>query len=221
MTSARPPARFITLEGIEGAGKSTQLAEIGRVLSARGCPWLATREPGGAPVAERIRALLLDPEPRGLCADAELLLLFAARAEHLAQTIMPALAAGTWVVCDRFIDASYAYQGGGRGLPTSRIAQLEDFVLAAAPRPDLTLLFDLPVALGLARAGRRARPDRIEREDHAFFARVRQTYLDRAVREPQRFRVLDASRPLAEVSAETRALVHAFLDDAPLDDAPA
>lgn len=212
MTQTRSFPRFITLEGIEGAGKTTLVAEIGDELSEWHCPWIATREPGGAPTAERIRAVLLDPEQRELCAAAELLLMFAARADHLHQTIMPALAAGTWVVCDRFVDASYAYQGGGRGIPWSQIDQVAELVLAAAPRPDLTLLLDVPVEIGLTRAKRRAQPfDRIETEDHAFFIRVRQAYLDRAAREPHRFRVLDASRPFAEVSATARAWVRELL----------
>ena len=198
--------RFVTLEGIEGAGKSGALAHLRGVLAAAGIGAVATREPGGTALGEALRALLLDHR-NGMEADTELLLVFAARAEHLARVIRPALAAGRWVLCDRFTDSTYAYQGGGRGVPAERIAALEEWVQGPL-RPDLTLLLDVPPELGLARArgreggaeGASAR-DRFEREDLAFFARVREAYLARARAEPARFRVIDAARPWEEVRA--------------------
>lgn len=199
MTAEAPPlGRFITLEGVEGAGKSTQMVLIRQVLEQLGLGVVLTREPGGAPLAERIRQLLLDPASGGMAIDTELLLVFAARAEHLAKTIRPALARGDWVVCDRFTDASYAYQGGGRGLDPARIGILEDYVQGEL-RPDLTLLFDLPVEVGLARAGKRSVPDRFEGETERFFIAARATYLTRALAEPGRIRLIDACAPLAEV----------------------
>lgn len=203
--------RFITLEGIEGAGKSTQLAVVGRCLAARGIDVLSSREPGGSPLGERVRALLLDPALRGMAADTELLLLFAARAEHLAAKIRPALAKGTWVVCDRFTDATYAYQGGGRGMDRERIALLEDLVQGDL-RPDLTLLLDLPAATGLSRAAARSRPDRFESEAVRFFEDVRARYLAIAASQPQRVCLIDAAGPLDEVSQQVRTRVNAFLD---------
>lgn len=212
-----PRGRFITLEGIEGAGKSTHLAALARGLAARGIPLITTREPGGAPIAERMRALLLDPANAGLDDTAELLLMFAARAEHLAKTIRPALESGTWVICDRFTDATYAYQGGGRGLDAERIATLETLVQGTL-RPDLTLLLDLPPEIGLARARRRGLEraaaegdavgaDRFEVETLDFFEGARAVYLARAAACPERYRVIDATAPLAAVSAAlTQAL---------------
>jgi dTMP kinase len=206
--------RFITLEGIEGAGKSTQLPAAAAALEARGLPVLLTREPGGAPVAERIRSVLLDPDCKGMADDTELLLMFAARAEHLARRIRPALEAGTWVVCDRFTDATYAYQGGGRGLDPGRIRVIEDFVQGAL-RPDLTLLFDLPVSVGLARAGRRSIPDRFEAEAAHFFERVRAAYLERARAEPGRVRVIDADAAPEAVAARVAAALTDFCEAGP------
>jgi dTMP kinase len=194
---------------VEGAGKSTQLAALRAGLAARGIAVVTTREPGGAPIAERMREVLLDPACRGMAADAELLLMFAARAEHIDKTIRPALARGAWVLCDRFTDATYAYQGGGRGLDTARIALLEDLVQGDL-RPDLTLLFDLPVDVGLARAGRRSDPDRFESEAVRFFERVRAAYLARADAEPGRFRVVDAARPAPEVTERVLAILADF-----------
>ncbi len=212
MTAGRPtPGRFITLEGIEGAGKSSQMATIRATLEALGHRVVLTREPGGAPIAERVRQVLLDPANQGMAADAELLLVFAARAEHLAKTIRPALARGDWVVCDRFTDATYAYQGGGRGLDPVRIGLLETFVQGDL-RPDLTLVFDLPVDLGLARAGRRSAPDRFEGETRRFFEGARATYLARARAEPARMRLIDASAPLEAVSQAVIAVIRAFAD---------
>lgn len=197
---------FITLEGPEGAGKSTNRDYLAELLGARGREVVLTREPGGTPLAERIREILLAPAAEPMAVDTELLLMFAARAQHLAQVVRPALARGALVLCDRFVDATYAYQGGGRGVPVERIATLEAFVLGDL-QPDLTLVFDLPVEIGLARAARRGALDRFEQEQRAFFEAVRQTYLDRAQAVPARYRLINASRSLAEVQAELRALV--------------
>jgi dTMP kinase len=190
--------KFITVEGIEGVGKSTNMAYIHRQLQAAGKDVLVTREPGGTPLAEAIRGLLLDPAYTGMDTLCELQLMFAARAEHLARVIRPALAAGQWVLCDRFTDATYAYQGGGRGVDVAVIARLEDLVQGGF-RPDLTLLLDVPVELGLARASQRGALDRFEQEQVAFFERVRHAYLDMARRHPGRYRVIDASQPLEAV----------------------
>jgi dTMP kinase len=189
---------FITVEGIEGVGKSTNMEYIREQLQAAGRDILVTREPGGTALAEAIRGLLLDPAYTGMDMLCELQLVFAARAEHLARLIRPALAAGQWVLCDRFTDATYAYQGGGRGIDTAIIARLEDLVQGGF-RPDLTLLLDVPVATGLARASQRGALDRFEREQAAFFERVRQAYLEQARRHPGRYRVIDASLPLQAV----------------------
>ena len=197
---------FITLEGPEGAGKSTNRDYLAELLGSGGRDVVLTREPGGTPLAERIREILLAPAAEPMAVDTELLLMFAARAQHLAQVVRPALARGALVLCDRFVDATYAYQGGGRGVPVERIATLEAFVLGDL-QPDLTLVFDLPVEIGLARAARRGALDRFEQEQRAFFEAVRQTYLDRAQAVPARYRLIDASRSLAEVQAELRALV--------------
>ncbi|WP_257388184.1 dTMP kinase [Tahibacter caeni] len=200
---------FITLEGGEGAGKSTVLGKVRERLAEAGIDALFTREPGGTGAGEAIRQVLLDPAYRGLCAEAELLLMFAARAQLVREVIRPALAAGRWVLSDRFTDASFAYQGGGRGQPEPRIADLERWA-ADGLRPDLTLLLDLPVAQGLARAGARAgAADRIEQEREDFFERVRAAYRARAAADPGRFRVIDASRPLTDVLDQ----VDAVLDD--------
>jgi dTMP kinase len=202
--------RFITLEGIEGAGKSTHIAHLSAFLSASGIQVVTTREPGGSPVAERIRGLLIDPENTGMDETAELLLMFAARAEHLAKTIRPALASGIWVLCDRFTDATYAYQGGGRGLDPARIALLETLVQGEL-RPDLTLLFDLPPELGLARARRRGAADRFESETSGFFEAVRAVYLERAHANPGRYRLIDAAALLPVVSAQANREIGAFI----------
>ena len=202
---------FITLEGPEGAGKSTNREYLAERLREQGIDVLLTREPGGTPLAERIRELLLDPSDEPMAADAELLLVFAARAQHLQQVIRPALAKGSVVLCDRFTDATYAYQGGGRGLSIERIAQLEQFVQGEL-RPDLTLIFDLPVEVGLARAAARGRLDRFEQEGRGFFEAVRQAYLQRAEQAPQRYRVLDAGQTLAQVQADIDALLPSLLE---------
>ena len=205
-------SQFITVEGIEGAGKSTQLGFIRAVLETAGQRVLLTREPGGTALGEEIRSLLLEQRQDGMSADAELLLLFAARAEHLQQVIRPALETGSWVVCDRFTDATYAYQGGGRGIAWERVAVLENWVQGGL-RPNLTLLFDLPAEAGLARAGRRGLMDRFESEELAFFQRVRRAYLELAARHPGRYRLIDASRAITAVRAEVEALLHTFLQE--------
>lgn len=202
---------FITLEGPEGAGKSTNREYLAERLREQGIGVLLTREPGGTPLAERIRELLLDPSDEPMAADTELLLVFAARAQHLQQVIRPALAKGSVVLCDRFTDATYAYQGGGRGLSIERIAQLEQFVQGEL-RPDLTLIFDLPVEIGLARAAARGRLDRFEQEGRGFFEAVRQAYLQRAEQAPQRYRVLDAGQTLAQVQADIDVLLPSLLE---------
>jgi dTMP kinase len=192
--------QFITVEGIEGAGKTTQLAHLQSILTTAGKTVRLTREPGGTALGEAVRQWLLDHRQEGVGAEAELLLLFAARAEHLRQVIRPALAAGTWVVCDRFTDASYAYQGGGRGITRTRIALLEEWIQGDL-RPALTLLFDLPVAAGLARVGQRGPANRFEQENAAFHQRVRDAYLARAATAPDRYRIIAADRDAAAVSA--------------------
>lgn len=193
--------RFITVEGIEGVGKSTHLKFIRTWLETRGLRVLQTREPGGTPIAEHIRQLLLDSSSDRLSAMSELLLMFAARACHVEQVIRPALMQGYWVLCDRFTDASYAYQGGGRKLPMRNIAALERMVLKRL-KPDLTLLLDAPVRVGMARIRKRGRRDRFEREQHAFFERVRRVYLQRARREPRRIQVIDAGGELRKVQQD-------------------
>jgi len=193
--------KFITVEGSEGVGKSSNLAYIEDYLSNAGINIVRTREPGGTALSEAIRELLLDARQRSMCDDTELLLMFAARAQHLAEVIRPALAAGQWVLCDRFTDATYAYQGGGRGVPMERIRVLEEWVQGEL-RPDHTLLLDMPVAAGLERAGARSEPDRFEQEQHAFFERVRETYLARAQAEPGRIHVIDASPALDKVQVQ-------------------
>jgi len=194
---------FITVEGIEGVGKTTSLEFIQQYLETQGVEVIRTREPGGTPLAEDIRELLLRPRKESVAELTELLLMFAARAQHIEQCIRPALERGTWVLCDRFTDATYAYQGGGRGLDQSRIAQLESLVQGAL-RPDLTILLDLPAKEGMARARARSAPDRFESEAEAFFERVRHCYLQRAAAEPRRFAVIDAAPPLEQVQADIR-----------------
>lgn len=192
---------FITLEGPEGAGKTTNRTFIAEHLEQQGHQVVLTREPGGTELAEKIRELLLAEHSEPVAVDTELLLMFAARAQHIQQLIRPALAAGKIVLCDRFTDATYAYQGGGRGIDEQRIAVLENFVQGDL-RPDLTLLFDLPVNEGMARAKQRGRLDRFEQERQTFFEAVRQNYLARAEAEPMRFRVIAAQHALAQVQEQ-------------------
>ncbi|SFS12607.1 dTMP kinase [Dyella sp. OK004] len=202
--------KFISLEGGEGAGKSTLLAGLREHIVAHGMDLVLTREPGGTELGEAVRAIVLDPARHGMVAEAELLLMFASRAQLVREVIEPALAAGRWVLCDRFTDASYAYQGGGRGQPVERIAELERWATDGLS-PDLTLLLDLPVATGRARAAGRGEADRIEVEADAFFERVREAYRARAAADPVRFRVIDASRTPTEVlQAATAALAPMF-----------
>jgi dTMP kinase len=213
MSGLRTQPRLVTLEGGEGAGKTTVLHALRDALAATGADVVCTREPGGTPLAERIRELLLDPGHEPASPQAELLLMFASRAQHVRETILPALKRGAWVLCDRFTDSSYAYQGGGRGLDLVLIAALEREVVGI--RPGLTLLLDVGVDEGRQRArGRDLVPDRIERERDEFFERVRAAYLARAAAEPQRIRVLDASRPAGEVADEAVSLLRAWMREA-------
>jgi len=202
--------RFITLEGSEGAGKSSNLSYIQQRLERAGVDLVVTREPGGTPLGEAIRKLLLDHRNTDMRDDTELLLMFAARSQHLKELIIPSLEAGKWVLCDRFTDASYAYQGGGRGIPMERIATLEQWVQGEL-RPDLTLLLDIPVEDGLARAGARSAPDRFEREQAEFFQRVRKAYLDRAQADAGRYKIIDASKPLDQVQAHIDTVLEPIL----------
>ncbi|HEU0277981.1 MAG TPA: dTMP kinase [Rhodanobacteraceae bacterium] len=203
-----PPTRgkLISLEGGEGAGKSTLLAGLREYFTREAIAIEYAREPGGTPVGEAIRELVLDPAHRGMAAETELLLMFAARAELVHVVLRPALAAGRWVLCDRFTDASYAYQGGGRGIAAAHIAELEG-IATQGLQPDLTLLLDLPVAAGRLRASQRGGADRIEAERDDFFERVRGVYRERARDEPRRFRVIDASQPAAAVLAAAVAAI--------------
>lgn len=199
--------RFITFEGLDGAGKTTQARAVAEALRARRVEVAITREPGGTRLGERLRAILLGDER--IVPDAELLLLFAARADHLETRIRPALGRGAWVLCDRFTDASYAYQGGGRGIPAERISVLESWVQREL-RPDFTILLDLPVEASLARLSGglfRETRDRFEREQVEFFERVREAYLERCRRRPERYRVIDAEFDPPEV---TRAILEAL-----------
>jgi dTMP kinase len=204
--------KFITFEGGEGAGKSTQIAALGDALRARGRNLLVTREPGGTPRAERIRELLLETSDEPMPAACELLLVFAARASHVENVIRPALERGVWVICDRFTDATYAYQGGGRGMDRDQIALLERLVQGSL-RPDLTLLLDAPVEVAAQRATHRnaasGSTDRFEREQPAFFDRVRATYLARAALEPSRYAIIDATAAREVVTHSIVAAVNA------------
>ncbi len=207
--------RLLTLEGIEGAGKSTHLDFIRQRLTAAGLSVLVTREPGGTPLGEEIRSLLLSRRQGGMAVDSELLLMFAARSEHLARVIRPALEAGHWVISDRFVDASYAYQGGGRGMDKARIAVLESWLLGSL-RPSLTLLFDLPVEQALARVEARSQQqsqqkDRFETEGAAFFERIRESYLERAAEHPERYRVIDARPDIADVERQLQQVLDEWL----------
>ncbi|HIL94002.1 MAG TPA: dTMP kinase [Cycloclasticus sp.] len=190
--------KFLTLEGVEGVGKTTNLNFIANYLEKAGKAIITTREPGGTAIAEEVRGLLLNHHDESLCDESELLLMFAARAQHLKEVIKPALAAGKWVVCDRFTDATYAYQGGGRHFKMTDIAWIEQFVQKGLT-PDKTVLLDLSVEVGLQRAASRSEPDRFESEKQVFFEDVRRVYLDRAEAEPDRFCVVDASQSIEQV----------------------
>ncbi len=208
------PGKLITLEGGEGVGKTTNLEMIAHYLRGQGKDVVVTREPGGTRLGEAIRSLLLNPETEPPADDAELLLMFAARAQHLDRVIRPALRAGRWVLSDRFTDASYAYQGGGRGIDRTRIQMLEEWVQGSL-RPDLTLLLDAPPEVGLERARGRGAPDRFESEQIAFFQKVRREYLQLAVRFPERIKQVDATQPLAVVQSEIIGHLQCLLKSAP------
>lgn len=199
--------QFITFEGTEGVGKSTQLANAAATLKALGVDYTVTREPGGTPMAESIRELLLAPRDEPVNDMTELLLMFAARAQHLHTRILPELEAGRWVLCDRFTDATFAYQGGGRGVPAERIALLENLVQGSF-RPDQVILLDAPVETGMTRARHRGELDRFEQEAVAFFERIRRTYLERAAADPGRYHIVDAAQPLEAVSRDVTSLVN-------------
>lgn len=201
---------FITVEGVEGVGKSTNLACIAERLEAAGINVVLTREPGGTPLAEDIRQLLLAPRAEKVANETELLMMFAARAQHIAEVILPALNNGSWVLCDRFTDATYAYQGGGRQLAIEKIAILEQLVQGDL-RPDCTFLLDAPIEIGMARARKRAALDRFEQEQLSFFERVRSHYLTMANAEPQRYRVIDASQDLPVVQQQVIAITEQLL----------
>ena len=208
---SRPLGKFVTFEGIEGVGKSTQVQLAAQWLREKGIDAVVTREPGGTPLAEEIRELVLKARAEKLPPQAELLLMFAARSVHLEALIKPALREGRWVLCDRFTDATFAYQGAGRGVSAERIAELERLVQAGL-QPDLTLLLDMPAAQGMQRVQRRGNePDRFESERIEFFERVRQGYLQRAQAEPARFRVLDASASLPAVQAQVSAALESLI----------
>jgi dTMP kinase len=206
---------FITIEGVEGGGKTTNIPFIQQTLIAllpRHRPITLTREPGGTKVGEAIRSVLLSADLPSMHEDTELLLMFAARAEHVRTVITPALEQGHWVICDRFTDASYAYQGGGRGVELKRIAQLEQFTQGSL-RPDVTLLFDLDAETGLGRAKQRAELDRFEQENIAFFNRIRSQYLAMAEAEPTRYRTIQADQPLEKVQQQVHQILQAIIQD--------
>jgi len=204
------PGKFITLEGSEGSGKTTNMAYIEQLLEEAGVELIVTREPGGTPLGETIREILLDSRQTSMSEDTELMLMFAARAQHMHEKIRPALDAGKWVLCDRFVDATYAYQGGGRGISLERIGKLDNWVLNGF-KPELTLYLDIGVAQGLKRAEARAELDRFEKEKIDFFERVRSGYLNRVEAEPERFRVVDASEPLEQVQRSIKSHIEQFI----------
>lgn len=204
--------RFISVEGIEGVGKSSNIEVLVSHLEKAGYEVITSREPGGTPLAEDIRNLLMHRGDEPIPEIAELLMMFAARSLNVNNNIRPALIAGKWVVCDRFTDSSRAYQSGGRGLPMASVDQLAEWVHGDL-WPDLTILLDAPVEVGMARAGNRSKPDRIEREEHAFFARVRECYLELAAAEPDRFAILDTTRDLAAVQSDVIALAQQLISD--------
>ncbi len=201
--------KFITVEGIEGVGKSTNVAHLTKAIEARGHTVITTREPGGTPMAERIREMLIEHGDEPMSDVAELLLMFASRSLHVNNVIVPALASGTWVVCDRFVDASRAYQGGGRGLPMKDINQIANLVLGDL-KPDLTILLDAPVEIGMGRADKRGAPDRFETERAAFFERVRECYLSLAASDPERFVIVDATADMDTVRSNIESIVAAI-----------
>lgn len=203
--------KFITLEGLEGVGKTTNRTYVESVLVKAGIEFTGTREPGGTPIGEQLRDLVLHGRA-SMQAETELLLMAASRVEHVAQVIEPALARGHWVLCDRFLDASIAYQGAGRELGTERVAALHE-MMGVTLKPDLTLLLDMPVEDGLKRMAARGEPDRIEREALAFFERARAAYLQRSVDDPERVKVIDASRSLEQVQASVMVALQPLLSE--------
>jgi len=198
--------KFITIDGVEGAGKSTQIEFICEYLKAKGVNVVLTREPGGTDVGEKIRTLLLSNSTGKMHADTELMMMFAARNEHIQNKIMPTLGRGDWVLSDRFTDASYAYQGGGRGLDVERIAQLEQWVLQDFT-PDMTLLLDVPVEVGMSRVESRGKKDRIELEATDFFNRVRQAYIDRSEQFPERIKLIDSSQTVEHTKQQIKVVL--------------
>ena len=198
--------KFITIDGVEGAGKSTQIEFICEYLKAKGVNVVLTREPGGTDVGEKIRTLLLSNSTGKMHADTELMMMFAARNEHIQNKIMPTLGRGDWVLSDRFTDASYAYQGGGRGLDVERIAQLEQWVLQDFT-PDMTLLLDVPVEIGMSRVESRGKKDRIELEATDFFNRVRQAYIDRSEQFPERIKLIDSSQTVEHTKQQIKVVL--------------
>ncbi len=205
-------AKFITLEGGDGAGRTTCLKHIEARIKQAGIELCVTREPGGTRTGEKIREILLDRGNFDILDETELMLMFAARAQHLNELIRPTLASDTWVLCDRFTDATYAYQGGGRGISNDRIAELEKWVQRGL-KPDLTLLLDLPVEIGLERAGQRSTPDRFESENIAFMERMRSSYLEIASREPERVKIIDSSLTLENVLSQIDFILNDILDE--------
>jgi dTMP kinase len=210
--SSRPKntPKFITLEGIEGAGKSTAIEFISKFLQSKNINFITTREPGGTIIAEKIRQIVLGHHPESMHHDTELLLFFAARAQHLNQVIKPALAKGKWVICDRFTDTSYAYQGVGRNIPKERIAILENLIQGTL-RPDLTFILDIPPEVGVQRT-KSKNPDRIEAEELGFFRKIRNCYLTMAKENPKRYKVIDAAKAIDEVERQINAVLEALFD---------
>ena len=204
--------QFITIEGQDGAGKSTNVAVIKQCLESAGISFVHSREPGGTPLGETLRELLLNSKDNSIGDKAELLIIFAARAQHIETVIRPALAKGQWVLCDRFTDATYAYQGGGREMPEPDIALLEHHVQGTL-RPDLTLLLDIAVELGESRAGQRSAPDRFELKERTFKQKVRDTYLERAKKDPLRIKTIDSSGSLEHVKRQVEAVMTTFIAD--------
>ena len=202
--------KFVTLEGLEGVGKTTNRQLIEQLLTESGINFIGTREPGGTPLGEQLRELVLHAHGN-VCRETELLMMAASRVELVSQLIEPALASGQWVLCDRYLDASVAYQGAGRQLGVDRVLQLHT-LMGVTLKPDLTLLLDMPVKEGLARMAARGKPDRIEREELAFFERAREAYLQQAQAEPQRIKVIDASQAVEDVGAGVRQVILDFLD---------
>ena len=205
-------AYFITLEGIEGAGKSTAVRFLAEYLRKANIDFILTREPGGTEIAEKIRRVILDHYQETMHPDTEMLLYFAGRAQHLNQVIIPALQRGQWVICDRFTDATYAYQGGGRGLSQEKISILEQWVQGDL-RPDHTLLFDVAVTTGLSRIKKNRYLDRIEKEEEFFFEKVRNCYLERASKELNRFHILDANKNPQEVSQQVENILNKIINN--------